>query len=83
MAFAARSVLLVFAFLVGCQTIPFDVGFFQPPITVSHAPARPITQYSLYNNTTLVKLEPCPMRCEPEGDAYFHPKMSLRADFSR
>jgi hypothetical protein len=30
-----------------------------------------------------VNFKPCPMRCEPEGDAYFHPKMSLRADFSR
>ena len=25
--------------------------------------------------------EPCPMRCEPEGDAYFHPEMSLSRDF--
>jgi dienelactone hydrolase len=56
MTFTARSVLLLFACLAGCQTIPFDVGFFQPQITVSSAPARPITQYSLYNNTTLVKL---------------------------
>jgi dienelactone hydrolase len=56
MAFTHRSVLLLFAFLVGCQTISFDVDYFQPPITVSRAPARPITNYSLYNNTTLVKL---------------------------
>ena len=27
--------------------------------------------------------EPCPMRCEPEGSPYFHPKMSLSTDFSR
>ena len=27
--------------------------------------------------------QPCPMRCEPEGEPYFHPKMSLSTDFSR
>jgi len=25
-------------------------------------------------------MEPCPMRCEPEGDTYFHPEMSLSRD---
>jgi dienelactone hydrolase len=36
--------------------MPVDVSYFQPPITVTTPPARPITQYSLYNNTTLVRL---------------------------
>lgn len=42
--------------LAGCATKGIDVERFQPPITVQEAPQRPITQYSLYNNTTLVRL---------------------------
>ena len=56
MAFFTRYVILVCLFLVGCQSVTFDVAFFQPPITSSQEPAKPITHYSLYNNTTLVNL---------------------------
>ncbi|MEI6383248.1 MAG: prolyl oligopeptidase family serine peptidase [Betaproteobacteria bacterium] len=42
--------------LIGCSNVGFDIDFFQPPITVSTPPPRPITNYSLFNNTTLVKL---------------------------
>ena len=42
--------------LSACTSMPVDVSYFQPPITVTTPPARPITQYSLYNNTTLVRL---------------------------
>jgi uncharacterized lipoprotein YmbA len=42
--------------LTACATPPIDVDYFQPPITISTPPVRPITQYSLYNNTTLVRL---------------------------
>lgn len=42
--------------LTACAAPPIDVDYFQPPITISAPPARPITQYSLYNNTALVRL---------------------------
>jgi len=42
--------------LTACATPPIDVDYFQPPITTASPPARPITEYSLYNNTTLVRL---------------------------
>lgn len=50
---AAAGILVV---LSACTSMPVDVSFFQPPITVTTPPARPITEYSLYNNTTLVRL---------------------------
>lgn len=50
---AAAAILVT---LSACTSMPVDVSFFQPPITVTTPPARPITQYSLYNNTTLVRL---------------------------
>ncbi|MBM3738329.1 MAG: hypothetical protein FJW39_21310, partial [Acidobacteria bacterium] len=40
----------------GCATSGIDVERFQPPITTRDAPERPITQFSLYNNTTRVAL---------------------------
>ena len=47
--------------LVGCASTQFtqeDVDYFQPPIVVDKAPERPITNYSIYNNTTKVNLAP-------------------------
>ncbi len=47
--------------LVGCAGIPLtaaDVDYFQPPIVATVAPERPITKYSLTNNTVKVKLAP-------------------------
>ncbi len=44
--------------LCGCTTTGIEVDWFQPPITTVQAPERPITQYSLHNNTTLVGLAP-------------------------
>lgn len=52
-----RLVPFIFALaLGGCATTGIDVNRFQPPITAQQAPQRLITQYSLYNNTTLVGL---------------------------
>jgi acetyl esterase/lipase len=42
--------------IAGCATSGIDVERFQPPITTREAPERPITQFSLYNNTTRVGL---------------------------
>jgi len=47
--------------LAGCAGIPLttaDIDYFQPPIVVTVAPERPITNYSLYNNTVKVNLAP-------------------------
>ena len=44
--------------LIGCVVTGIDIDHFQPPITVREAPARPITNYSLRNNTTQVRLAP-------------------------
>lgn len=44
--------------LIGCVVTGIDINHFQPPITVREAPARPITNYSLRNNTTQVMLAP-------------------------
>lgn len=44
--------------LIGCVVTGIDTNHFQPPITVREAPARPITNYSLRNNTTQVMLAP-------------------------
>lgn len=52
------SVLVSLLLLSGCTTTGINVDWFQPPITTTQAPERPITQYSLYNNTTLVGLAP-------------------------
>ena len=52
------SVLLL---LAGCAGIPLtaaDIDYFQPPIVATIAPERPITKYSLTNNTVKVKLAP-------------------------
>lgn len=44
--------------LFGCVVTGIDLNHFQPLITVREAPARPITNYSLRNNTTQVGLAP-------------------------
>ena len=47
--------------LAGCAGIPLttaDIDYFQPPIVATVAPERPITNYSLTNNTVKVKLAP-------------------------
>lgn len=49
-------ILIAFVVLAACATPGIDIDRFQPPITVEQAPQRPITQYSLYNNTTVVGL---------------------------
>jgi dienelactone hydrolase len=48
-------------FIIGCASHQFsgqDIEYFQPPIVSDIAPERPITNYSLYNNTTKVNLAP-------------------------
>jgi dienelactone hydrolase len=53
--------LLALLMLAGCASVPLttaDVDYFQPPIVATVAPERPITNYSLYNNTVKVNLEP-------------------------
>jgi dipeptidyl aminopeptidase/acylaminoacyl peptidase len=52
---------LMLTALGGCAGVPFssaDVEFFQPPIVATQAPERPITNFSLFNNTTKVNLAP-------------------------
>ncbi len=44
--------------MFGCVVTGIDLNHFQPLITVREAPARPITNYSLRNNTTQVGLAP-------------------------
>lgn len=46
---------------MGCASVPLttaDIDYFQPPIVATVAPERPITNYSLYNNTIKVNLAP-------------------------
>ena len=46
---------------MGCASVPLttaDIDYFQPPIVATVAPERPITNYSLYNNTVKVNLAP-------------------------
>lgn len=53
--------LLALLVLAGCARVPLtttDVDYFQPPIVATVAPERPITNYSLYNNTVKVNLAP-------------------------
>jgi dienelactone hydrolase len=53
--------LLTLLLLAGCAGIPLttaDIDYFQPPIIATVAPERPITNYSLTNNTVKVKLAP-------------------------
>ncbi len=53
--------LLTLLMLSGCASVPLttaDIDYFQPPIVATVAPERPITKYSLYNNTVKVKLAP-------------------------
>jgi dienelactone hydrolase len=53
--------LLTLLLLAGCAGIPLtaaDIDYFQPPIVATVAPERPITNYSLTNNTIKVKLAP-------------------------
>ena len=53
--------LLTLLLLAGCAGIPLttaDIDYFQPPIVATVAPERPITNYSLTNNTVKVKLAP-------------------------
>lgn len=53
--------LLIFLCLAGCASVQLttaDVEYFQPPIVSTVAPERPITNYSLTNNTVKVKLAP-------------------------
>jgi len=52
---------LPIASLMGCASVPLttaDIDYFQPPIVATVAPERPITNYSLYNNTVKVNLAP-------------------------
>jgi dienelactone hydrolase len=52
---------LMLTALGGCAGVPFsnaDVEYFQPPIVTTKAPERPITNFSLFNNTTKVNLAP-------------------------
>lgn len=44
--------------LAACATAGIDIDRFQPPVTAQQAPQRPITGYSLYNNTARVGLAP-------------------------
>jgi hypothetical protein len=49
------------SYLEAARGVPFssaDVEFFQPPIVATQAPERPITNFSLFNNTTKVNLAP-------------------------
>jgi dienelactone hydrolase len=50
------TLVAVICGVAGCATSGIDIERFQPPITNRNAPERPITQYSLYNNTTKVGL---------------------------
>ena len=52
---------LPIASLMGCARVPLttaDIDYFQPPIVATVAPERPITNYSLHNNTIKVNLAP-------------------------
>jgi dienelactone hydrolase len=52
---------LALLLLASCAAIPLttaDIDYFQPPIVATVAPERPITKYSLYNNTIKVNLAP-------------------------
>jgi dienelactone hydrolase len=56
-----RHLFLLALFLIGCASTQFtvnDVDYFQPPIVSDKAPERPITNYSVYNNTIKVNLAP-------------------------
>lgn len=53
--------LVSLVLLAGCTGIPLtatDIDYFQPPIVATVAPERPISKYSLVNNTVKVKLAP-------------------------
>ena len=53
------ALLALIGSLAGCASNQFsqaDIEYFQPPIVATSAPERPITNYSLNNNTTKVKL---------------------------
>jgi len=54
-------IFLIALFLFGCAATQFtdsDVDYFQPAIVSDKAPERPITNYSVYNNTIKVNLAP-------------------------
>ena len=54
-------IFLIVLLLFGCASTQFtqdDVDYFQPQIVTDKAPERPITNYSVYNNTIKVQLAP-------------------------